>query len=232
MTNTIPNTPASAGNDAFAREAADRLLTEQWPVMSMFLTQQACIDAREKFVRGIIQQAIERDRAERDAELTRLREELGKSIDRELVQAKTIAEREAELAPLRELVGVDPRAASGLNDIAHWRKIQDRADTATAKLAEQSAALALAKLTMEDAFGVIRHLREAENEDAARAGRNIPWPPVFPPIPARYSAALAQIEALAGKGGHNHRERFGGNPETTGGSAVVDEANSSNGLPQ
>ena len=41
-----------------------------------------------------------------------------------------LAKANAELGPLRALVGVDPRAASGLHDIAHWIIMQEKADAA------------------------------------------------------------------------------------------------------
>lgn len=85
--------------------------------------------------------------AEWKANLTKLRTQLeaGESAFNQLQQenAALVAERDGllkELGPLRELVGVDPRAASGLHDMQHWTKLMNGWDEAKSLRAQLTAA--------------------------------------------------------------------------------------------
>jgi hypothetical protein len=53
-----------------------------------------------------------------------------------------------------------------------------------------AAQVATLRALLEDACATLKHLREAENDDARLAGRNLPWPPDFPPVPNRFTDAL------------------------------------------
>lgn len=88
------------------------------------------------------------------------------------------AERDALAAQVTRLQG---RLDNALAAVAAEKKLREMAAAQVADL----------KGLLADACASLRFLREAENEDAARAGRNLPWPPEFPPIPKRFTDALA-----------------------------------------